>query len=93
MDDEPHGRDAKVVIDTGLGILAADPDRFAEYERQVRQEYAWVPEPEYKARRSDVLRRLLARPRLFSTPVFQRRYETQARRNIAGSLERLASGG
>jgi len=41
--DEPEGRDATLVVDIDLAILGTDPARFAEYEQQVRAEYAEVP--------------------------------------------------
>lgn len=34
--------DLAYLLDIDLAILASDPVRFAEYERQIQQEYAWV---------------------------------------------------
>jgi predicted metal-dependent HD superfamily phosphohydrolase len=39
----PMSINVEVIIDADLGILGATPERYAEYETQVRQEYAWVP--------------------------------------------------
>jgi predicted metal-dependent HD superfamily phosphohydrolase len=55
---------------------------------QVREEYAFRPEPEWRARRAEILRRFLAQPRLFLTPEFAR-FETPARANLARSIARL----
>jgi predicted metal-dependent HD superfamily phosphohydrolase len=38
--------DLAYLLDIDLAILASDPMRFAEYERQIQQEYAWV-EPHF----------------------------------------------
>ena len=40
----PRGPDEEVLVDIDLSILGAAPARFDEYERQVRAEYAWVPD-------------------------------------------------
>ena len=34
--------DLQFLLDIDLAILAASPERFAEYEQQIQQEYAWV---------------------------------------------------
>ncbi len=86
----PDGTDAEILVDVDLSILGAAPERFDEYERQVRGEYAWVPEFVYRRERRAILKEFLARPRIFSSTHFRGRYEQQARSNIKRSLERLA---
>ena len=86
----PTGVDAKVLVDVDLSILGADDARFDEYELQVRKEYEWVPGFLFRRNRKKVLREFLARPRIFSTTPFMKRYEQQARSNIRRSLEKLA---
>ena len=85
----PAGPDEKVLVDVDLSILGAAPARFDEYERQVREEYAWLPEPEFGARRREVLQRFLARAAIFSTRTFAAAYEAPARENLERSLARL----
>lgn len=85
----PVEQDARLIVDTDLSILGANPARFAEYERQVRREYAWVPENIYRERRADILKSFLGRPYIFSTDLFRARCERQARQNIRNSLEAL----
>lgn len=86
----PVEGDARLIVDTDLAILGARPARFAEYERQIRQEYAWVPEKVYRERRAEVLRGFLMRPYIYSTDLFRSRYEQRARENIGQSLQALA---
>ncbi|MCC2677150.1 MAG: hypothetical protein K0R58_4097, partial [Ramlibacter sp.] len=83
--DDP---DTQLLLDVDLAILGAAPARFAEYERQVRAEYAHVPEAEFRARRAEVLAAFLARPRIYLTPAFHDALEERARGNLqhAGSI-------
>ena len=87
---EPAGIDAEVLVDTDLSILAAPQARFDEYERQVRQEYGWVPDFLFRRNRKAILEEMLARRRIFSTALFQQRHEKAARSNLASSIARLA---
>ncbi|MEA5462309.1 HD domain-containing protein [Leptothoe sp. PORK10 BA2] len=70
------------MMDIDLAILGADPQRFNQYETQIRQEYAWVPEAIYRTKRQQVLKQFLARPVIYHTPKFQQQFESQARRNL-----------
>jgi predicted metal-dependent HD superfamily phosphohydrolase len=88
-DATPSGADAEVLVDVDLAILGAAPARFDEYERQVREEYDWMPPPIFARKRRAILERLLARPRLYATAQMQEAYEHRARSNLARSLERL----
>ena len=90
--DVPEGNDARLLVGADLAILAAPPDRFAAYERQIRQEYDWVPEPEFRAARERFLRGMLARPSIFYDAAMRERHEAHARRNIEESLRRLGTG-
>jgi predicted metal-dependent HD superfamily phosphohydrolase len=85
----PEGADAQLLVDVDLSILGAPRARFDEYERQIRVEYAWVPEPAFRSARANVLRGFLARPRVFSTPWFHARLEEPARANLQRSLASL----
>jgi predicted metal-dependent HD superfamily phosphohydrolase len=86
---EPEGPDAEALVDVDLSILGAAPARFDEYERQVRQEYAWVPEETFRRRRGEILEQFLARRHIFSTRTFRERYEPAARANLERSLKSL----
>ena len=91
-DAAPHADDEKILVDVDLSILGAEPGRFAEYERQVRAEYAWVPEPVFRARRCAILEAFIARATIFSTQAFIAAYEAKARLNLARSLEQCRGG-
>lgn len=85
----PPGGDAAALVDVDLAILGASAERFDEYERQVRTEYAWVPAPLFRWKRRTLLQELLERPRLFSTAHFQQVAEEPARANLRRSIAQL----
>lgn len=88
-DARPEPGDPALLVDIDLAILGAPPARFAEYERQVRAEYHWVPAPLFRRKRRQILRAFLARPAIYTTPAFHARYEAQARHNLQQALQRL----
>jgi len=75
--------DQQLLVDIDLAILGAEPERFAEYERQIRNEYAHVAEPEFKARRRAILAGFLARDRIYATPRLRAELEQRARANLS----------
>jgi predicted metal-dependent HD superfamily phosphohydrolase len=80
------------LVDIDLSILGAVPARFDEYERQVRDEYAFVPEELFRRKRAEVLAGFVARARIYSTPFFRDRLEAPARANLGRSIAALGVG-
>jgi len=85
----PHSLDEQTLVDIDLSILGERAERFKEYDTQVRQEYAWVPEEIYRVKRCEVLEMFLARPFIYSTAYFQNHFEVQARENLKYSIAQL----
>jgi predicted metal-dependent HD superfamily phosphohydrolase len=82
--DDP---DAQVLLDADLSILGASEPAYRIYAEKIRQEYAWVPEPEYRSGRRQVLTKFLMRPRIFH---FLTHLEEPARHNITAEIAPLA---
>ena len=78
--------DSPLLIDIDLSILGQSRERFDQYERQIREEYSWVPGIIFKPKRSAILRGFLDRPRIYNTETFFAKYEQSARENIKQSL-------
>lgn len=87
--DAPADRDTRVLLDADLAILGASEERYARYARDIRKEYAWVPDAEYRAGRAAVLARFLAAPRLYHAPALFEEGEARARANLRGELAEL----
>jgi predicted metal-dependent HD superfamily phosphohydrolase len=85
----PVEGDAQLTCDVDLAILGAPQERFEAYEREIRREYSWVPEPVFRTRRAEILERFLARPYLYGTAWFRELHEAQARSNLERSLAEL----
>jgi predicted metal-dependent HD superfamily phosphohydrolase len=86
----PAGGDEQLLVDIDLAILGAGADRFAEYERQIRAEYAFVPEPTFAARRRAILAAFLDRERIYSTARLHGELERRARANLAKAIDAAA---
>lgn len=82
--------DTMLLLDVDLSILGAPPDSYTLYAEAIRQEYAWVPEIEYRHKRTLVLQHFLDRNALFLTAPFHRLYEAQARQNLVSEIARLS---
>jgi predicted metal-dependent HD superfamily phosphohydrolase len=88
--DEPDGDEVALILDIDLAILGRPTPSFDEYERNIRLEYSHVPDDQYAAGRTAVLRRFLDRPRIYYTSNFHNLYEENARINIERSIRKLA---
>lgn len=81
-----------LLLSIDLSILASDEARYREYASGVRQEYAHVPDDDWRAGRAAVLGRLLGADPLYPDPTFSARFEAKARRNMAQELKALGEG-
>jgi predicted metal-dependent HD superfamily phosphohydrolase len=70
------------MCDIDLSILGYPVEAFDAYERDIRAEYAWVPEEAFRHGRRRILEGLLRRDPLFQTETFRRRFESSARANL-----------
>lgn len=87
-DPSEEDRSGCILVDADLAILGEKAEAYNAYASAIRQEYAWVPQEDYRAGRRQVLERFLARPRIYRTPEFQTR-ERIARANLANEITSL----
>ena len=84
----PGDFDCAVLCDADLAVLAAEPQRYKAYLKDVRAEYAHVPVEDYLRARSAILTKLVNRPTLFASPLGAA-WEESARQNVAAELHRI----
>lgn len=78
--------DAQVLLDADCAVLGACGDIYRAYAENIRREYAWMAEPDYRAGRRKVLESFLARPVIY---YFLTHLEGPARLNMAAEIDRL----
>lgn len=76
------GADDAWIIDIDLAIFAQPMERVLEYERQIRAEYAWVPEDLYVEKRREILAGFLKRPQIYLTSWARELFEAPARDSL-----------
>lgn len=90
-DATPGSEDAKLVVDIDLSILGKNRWLFNRYDRQIRKEYAFVPEEIFKTKRAEILQKFLDRPTIFFTERFRKKYELRARQNLEQLIKKLSA--
>jgi predicted metal-dependent HD superfamily phosphohydrolase len=79
--------DTNIFIDADLSILGQPWNVYADYYKQVRNEYALYPDLIYKPGRKKVLQHFLQMERIFKTDYFFERFEGQAKANLEKELD------
>lgn len=82
-------RPTALLLDADLAILGAAPHRYFRYAADIRAEYQWVPDADYRAGRCKVLEAFLARPRIFQTNAMHAEFDEHARTNLKAEFENL----
>lgn len=81
--------DTAILLDADLAVLGTDPAVYSTYVEQVRSEYRHVDDADWRVGRSQLLRGLLDRDAIFTTPTGRERWESRARANLAAELAAL----
>ena len=88
--DDGAGR---LLCDADLSVLGRDPGGYRRYTVQVREEYAQVPDEQFREGRAAVVGHLLGLDPLFHTERARELWLAPARENLGGELSRLLGGG
>ncbi len=79
--------DASLIVDIDLAILGQSEEVFDAYERQIREEYAWVPEEIFRVERKKILESILWQGNPYHTTAFREKYGRQAEMNLRRSIK------
>lgn len=85
------GSDDAWIIDIDLAIFAQPLERVLEYERQIRQEYDWVPEELYRQKRAEILKGFRDRECIYQTEWARHCLEKRARENLNRLITNIAA--
>ena len=73
----------QVLADVDLWILASPPERFEEYEAQIRMEYSQVSDELFYTTRAGIMRRIAEKEHIYYTPEIRVQLEDRARANLS----------
>lgn len=79
---EPRTTNEKLLIDIDLSILGATPDRFCEFELQIRDEYSHIPTTEFIEARKTILEKFNSNNDLYNIDYFKDKFGLAAKRNL-----------
>lgn len=86
---QPGTNDSALVVDIDLSILGQNPTTYDAFEKNVREEYRWVPWFLYQRKRREILHSFLKRDSIYTMAYFRNRYEKSARLNLRNALHEL----
>ncbi|NIF06872.1 hypothetical protein F3J23_15605 [Chryseobacterium sp. Tr-659] len=81
--------DTNYLLDADLSVLGKDLRTYLDYTQKIRREYSIYPDLLYKPGRKKVLQHFLELESIFKTEYFKRKYEAQAKENIAAEIQLL----
>jgi len=81
--------DTNYLLDADLSVLGKDFKTYLEYTQNIRKEYSIYPDFLYKPGRKKVIKHFLELESIFKTEYFKKKYEVQAKENIAAELRLL----
>ncbi len=82
--------DQSLLVDIDLAILGQPENVFDTYERQIREEYAWVSEETFRAERKRILKSILWQGNPYHLDLFREKYGHKAEMNLGRSIQRLS---
>lgn len=86
----PRENDEKLIVDIDLSIFGQKEKIFDEYESNIRKEYSFVRDEDFRKGRKEILERFLNRDSIYLTDFFRRKYEKRARENLERSIIKLS---
>jgi predicted metal-dependent HD superfamily phosphohydrolase len=86
---QTNSLDEDLIVDIDLTILGSEKITYDQFEKNIRQEYRWVPTFVFRKKRKDILVHLLERDRIYKNKYFYDKFEQQARVNLYAAIAAL----
>ncbi len=86
---ETRDDDLHAFLDADLAILGEPPERYRQYVADVRAEYSFVSDEQWRIGRTRVLRHFLSAPSIYRTSWFREAREERAVQNLNAGLVQL----
>lgn len=80
--------DGNILLDADLAILGSAEQRYLRYAADIRKEYEWVDDEQYRVGRTKVLNTFLGRERIYHTQLIYEEGEATARANMQAEMIR-----
>lgn len=81
--------DSQILVDADLAILASPKQKYLTYAEDIRQEYSWISDRDYRLGRRQVLEKFLQRKRIYYINLMFEKLEESARRNLVAEIQSL----
>lgn len=78
--------DCELFLDADMAILGSNNNEYLKYTQQIRQEFSHLPSYLFNKGRKKFIQQTLGSASIYSTSYFHRKYEKQARLNLASEL-------
>lgn len=82
-----ESKEGQVVCDIDLSSLGGDFDKFLANSRNIRKEYDFVSDDDYRKGRTAIMGAFLRKDRIYQTDYFRDRFEMKARNNIVKYIQ------
>jgi len=89
LHQKSEDNDTNYFLDADLSILGQSWEKYVDYYKNVRKEYAIYPDLIYKPGRKKVLQHFLSMERIFKTEYFRQKLEATAKENLKKELALL----
>ena len=85
----PATNDTKLITSIDLVPLGKSAQIFKENERNIREEFSWASDEQYRAGRKEFAQGFLERPSIYPHAHFKQKYEDRAKRNLENLVKDL----
>jgi|GEM_PF-551904 len=82
----PISVEEQIIFDIDLAIFGQKEIIYGEYEKKLRREYEYLTDEQYAFERSEKLRAIFEKSKIYQTLFFRSKYEVRARANIKNTL-------